>query len=83
MSDIAGLVARFPVLPKKELRYIWLDFCVCCMHGCVFKNSDGSRWLNDERFATPMINNRQAGHIFIGDFINYTTCGSWLFYQKV
>ena len=50
----------------------------------------GNRWLNDERFATPMINNQLAGHIFVGDFINYNTGGGSLrlakvelFYQKV
>lgn len=48
----------------------------------------GCRWLNDTRFSTPMISS-QAGHVFIGDFINYNTSGGLklakvkLFYQKV
>ena len=33
----------------------------------------GKRWMNDERFFTPMINTYHAGHVFIGDFINYET----------
>lgn len=49
---------------------------------------NGCRWLNDKRFATPMINNQWAGHIFVGDFINYNADGLKLakvklFYQKV
>ena len=48
----------------------------------------GKRWMNDGRFYTPMINTH-AGHIFIGDFVNYETgVGSRLakvklFFKKV
>lgn len=71
--DISGRVVRYPVVPKKFVKYVVgthsLEINLQPVCVCIYREIfNGYRWLQDPRFYSPMTSST-CGNVYVHDFV--------------